>query len=91
MYHLKKIFNGKQDDRKITRIVKKWIDGQALIPPIILIRPKLSLISLDSDMDILMPQDGKHRINVAICYGCKSIPVVVMNKQLSEINRILGV
>ena len=91
MYRLKKLYNGKQEERKISQIVKNWINGQALIPPIILLRPPIGIDYLDTDKDVLMPQDGKHRINVAYCYGCDTIPIIVMDKQKDELNRILGI
>lgn len=88
MYLRKQLYNKKQSDEKISGVILKWLQGTPLIPPTILCRDS-SLSFWNEDSDVLMPQDGKHRINVAYFFGAKTIPIIVMNKQLEKVKQIL--
>ena len=88
MYLRKELYNKKQTEEKISGVIHKWQQGVPLIPPTILCRDS-SLIFWNEDSDVLMPQDGKHRLNVAYFFGATTIPIIVVNKQFEKVRRIL--
>lgn len=90
MYRKMRMYNGQQEPVKIGGVIHSWLIGVTLIPPTILCRDSL-VSSFAKDSDILFPQDGKHRINVAYCSGAETIPIIVWNKQLDKVKRILNI
>ena len=78
---------------KISSVIYSWQQGQRLIPPTILIYNKEFAETLENSnfesTEDLRPQDGKHRINAAYCLGATNIPILVRNRQLDLIKKIL--
>jgi len=89
IYNDKILYHERQDKLKISTIIYYWRDENPLIPPTILCRDSTIGKGIE-DSDILFPQDGKHRINIANFYGADMIPIIVVNKQLEKVKRILN-
>lgn len=81
MFLRKELYKKEQCPDKISGVVYHWMQGIHLIPPTIL---------NVHDSDCLFPADGKHRLNVAYFFGAETIPIIVANKQLEKVKRIMN-
>lgn len=87
-----KLYQGKlykdSSEDKISQVIYHWMNGEKLIPPIIIIHD-----SLFSDMvtNAIAPQDGNHRLRVAYYFGVEKIPIIVLNQQLNNFKQIMGI
>jgi hypothetical protein len=63
------------EDKKIARALKFWEDGNAMIPPILIPH---------SELDQIIPHDGKHRIAVCHFFDVKEIPVIISDSDFSK-------
>lgn len=88
MFREKILYNQHLSERKISDVLDCWIRGIKLIPPILKVIDG-SLNDINPNTDIVHPDDGKHRINVAYFYGVTEIPIIVLNTQLEKLNRLL--
>lgn len=93
MFRKRKLYNPSFNGHKISSVIYSWQQGQRLIPPTILIYNKEFAETLENSnfesTEDLRPQDGKHRINAAYCLGATNIPILVRNRQLDLIKKIL--
>lgn len=87
------LYNEEQDETNISGVIDKWMNNIKLIPPTILIWDTIVNRTgiLEEDKEKLFVQDGKHRINVAYYFGAKTLPILVINKQLERIKTILNI
>jgi hypothetical protein len=87
------LYNEEQNETNISGVIDKWLSNIKLIPPTILIWDTIvdQTGILKKDTEKLFVQDGKHRINVAYYYGAKTLPIVVINKQLARMKTILNI
>jgi hypothetical protein len=67
-------------DNQLCRIVEHWLNGEALIPPIILYNNGLSQN---------YPADGNHRMKMAYYLGVKEIPIIVPNLYLAQVSELV--
>jgi len=66
-YHKNKLWLG-HDDRKITKALKFWEDGNKMIPPILI---------MNGNNSEILPHDGKHRIALCHYFDIEEIPVII--------------
>lgn len=96
MLRKRDLYSPKFHDRTISTILNHWINNEKLIPPTILIYDEIFVNALNNGRHIitseeLRPIDGKHRLHVSYYFGVKTIPILVINKQLSSIKDILNI
>jgi hypothetical protein len=86
------LYNEEQNETNISDVIDKWLSNTKLIPPTILVLDTIVDQSgiLKEDTNKLFVHDGKHRINVAYYFGAKTLPILVINKQLTRIKTILN-
>lgn len=90
----KDLFNNDLLETSISKVVNHWRNGEALIPPtIVLVDPEYPnpLGITFAYNDELHPIDGKHRLNAAYYLGSEQIPIVVLKRQANKIKRILEI
>jgi hypothetical protein len=91
-FYRKKVLYEDSHDRQTSRVLRHWYNREKLIPPTIMVfnQEYFDFISLDAiPSKELQPVDGKHRLNIAYYYETLSIPILVWNKQIDLITRIL--
>jgi len=79
-------------DQKTSRVLDLWQQGEKLIPPTILIYDQ-QYMNLVRPTGIpsseLRPADGKHRLAICCNFEVETIPILVLNRQLDLIKRVL--
>jgi ParB-like chromosome segregation protein Spo0J len=79
-------------DHQTSRALDLWLQGEKLIPPTILIfdQPFMDLVCRHGIPSTeLQPVDGKHRLSICCYFGIHAIPILVLERQLDQIKRIL--
>lgn len=85
-----KLYSGKlyhdNSERKISQVLYHWMNGEKLIPPVIIIHDE-TISSIVSNA--VAPQDGNHRLRAAYHFGVKKIPIIVLDAQLSKFIKMM--
>ena len=76
----KQLFHKHLQAPKVWRIINHWQKEEKLIPP---------TITWSKLYDSIEIEDGRHRLNTAMCLGENSIPVLVPKDNLEKIFRFL--
>ncbi|MEY3412279.1 MAG: hypothetical protein RIQ70_967 [Bacteroidota bacterium] len=80
IYTGKQLFHRALSKANICKVINHWLEGTKLIPP--------SLMPLNGKIN---PVDGKHRLQVAVYFKAKEIPIFVPNIWKEEIEKILEI
>jgi len=75
------LFHDKLDLTKTCKIIEHWKNGEKLIPPTIV------WSSYDDTIEI---ENGRHRLNAAICFGEKYVPFMTSFLERDKIVQLLN-
>lgn len=70
------------DERKISRIIHRQVNGELIAPPMLNI--------LDTHPDIVVINDGNHRIGVCLMKNPKTIPIIIPKNKIQDFSRLFN-
>jgi len=76
-----KLFHDKLDMTKTCKIIEHWKNGEKLIPPTIVWSSYYETIEIEN---------GRHRLNVAICFQEKYVPIMTSFLERDKIVQLLN-